>query len=253
MRRVVGLLLLVGLVVTACGEPAEPASIEGAWQLESGTLDGEPIPIVDGHPITLTIEGDTVGGIAACNSYGGSYTLSNGVITFSAFSQTEMACFPEEAMASESAYLQALSRTTSASVTDDSLTLPGEGVELVFSQLPPVPTADLTNTVWVLDGLIDGDSVSSVAGERASLEIYTDGSMIGSTGCRSLHGVYAISGSEVTMTEFLARGECADPAVQAQDDQVTAVLGEGFGVTIEGGSLTLTSQGGLGLTYRAEG
>ncbi|MEX1125605.1 MAG: META domain-containing protein [Acidimicrobiia bacterium] len=124
--------MILGLVLVACGDPAEPASIEGAWQLESGTLDNEPVPLVDDHPITLTIEGDTVGGNASCNSYGGFYTLSDGSITISAMFQTEMACFPDETMASESAYLAALSRVDSVTAEDDSLTLTGEGVELVF-------------------------------------------------------------------------------------------------------------------------
>jgi heat shock protein HslJ len=252
MRWVVG-LLLVGLVVAGCGEPAQPVSIEGAWQLASGTLDNEPIPLVDGHPITMTIEGDTVGGVASCNSYGGSYTLSDGEVTLSALFQTEMACFPEETMAAESAYLEALTRATSATASDDSLTLTGEGVELIFEELPPVPTAELTNTVWVLDGLIEGDAVSSVLGERATLELFTDGSMIASTGCLLLHGVYNISGAEVTVSDFPAGAECADSALQGQHDHVTTVLGDGFSVAIEGQTLTVTAQGNLGLTYRADG
>jgi heat shock protein HslJ len=138
MKKLLLASCVLGLVMTACGEPAEPASIEGVWQLESGTLDGEPIPLVDGHPITLTIEGDTVGGTAACNSYGGSYTISDDEISFSALFQTEMACFPEETMASESAYLEALSRATSVTASDDSLSLTGDGVELTFVELPPV-------------------------------------------------------------------------------------------------------------------
>ncbi|MEX2652697.1 MAG: META domain-containing protein [Acidimicrobiia bacterium] len=137
MKKPLLALGIVGLIVTACGDPAEPGSIEGAWQLETGTLDGEPIPLVEGHPITLTIEGETVGGTAACNSYGGSYTLSDGEVTFSALFQTEMACFPEETMAAENAYLEALSRATSARAGDDFLALTGDGVELAFVELPP--------------------------------------------------------------------------------------------------------------------
>jgi heat shock protein HslJ len=237
--------------LAACGQAAEPASIAGAWQLEEGTLDGDPIPLVDGFPITLTIDAETVGGTAACNGYGGSYTFEDGEIAISELGATAMACVPEETMAAEAAYLEALTRATTVSATDDQLTITGEGVELVFNELPPVPTADLTNTVWVLESLIEGDSVSSVGGERATLELFTDGSMLGSTGCRNLHGRYVVSGGEVQMPEFAAEGECPQE-LQAQDSLVVTVLGDGFRALVEEDILTVTSAGNLGLTYRAE-
>lgn len=63
----VGLALLV-----ACAERAEPAGDPTAiaWELESGTIDDRPIPIVDGHPITLAFAEGEAGGTAACNGYG---------------------------------------------------------------------------------------------------------------------------------------------------------------------------------------
>jgi heat shock protein HslJ len=232
--------------------PAEPASIEGAWQLVSGTLDDEPIPMVDGFPITLTIEAETVGGTAACNGYGGSYTLDDGVLAISELWAEEMACSPEETMASERAFLEALLRATSVTATDGRLAVTGEGVELEFNELPPVPTAELTNTVWVLESLIEGDTTTSVGGERATLELFSDGSMLGSTGCRNLHGKYVVSGAEVLMNELAAEGECPQE-LEAQDSLVVTVLGDGFRALIEDDILTLTSAGNLGLTYRADG
>ena len=136
-------------------------------------------------------------------------------------------------------------------MTDENLTLSGEGVELVFAALPPVPTADLTGTVWVLESLVDEDSVSSVGGDRATLELFSDNSMLGSTGCRDLHGRYEMTGAEVTMPELAAEGECP-PDLQAQDSHVISVLGDGFRASVEGQVLNLTSSGGLGLVYRAQ-
>jgi heat shock protein HslJ len=251
LRLAVGLLLALALV-SGCGEPSEPAAIAGAWQLTSGTLDGEPIPIVDGFPITLTIETTTVSGTAACNGYGGSYAVVDGALVISELAATAMACSPEETMSSESAYLEALTRATSMTVIDDQLTLAGEGVELEFIALPPVPTADLTNTVWVLESLIEGDSASSVGGERATLELFTDGSMLGSTGCRNLNGRYVVSGAEVHINELAANGECPQE-LEAQDGLVVTVLGDGFRALVERDTLTLTSVGNQGLVYRADG
>jgi heat shock protein HslJ len=223
-----------------------------AWELEEGTIDGADLTLVEGHPITLSMTDGQASGTAACNGYFGTVSISGAEISFTGLGATEMACSPEEVMESERRYLEALTRVTGLSVGADSLSLTGDGVELVFTALPPVPTAELTGTVWVLESLIDGDSVSSVGGDRATLELYTDGSMLGSTGCRTLHGRYDVVGAEVTMPEMAAEGECPTD-LQDQDNHVVSVLGDGFRAAVEGDLLTLDSAGGLGLAYRAEG
>ena len=76
--------------------------------------------------------------------------------------------------------------------------------------------------------------------------------MLGSTGCRDLHGRYEVVRAEVLMTEMAAEGECS-PELQDQDGLVVTVLGDGFRPAVIGQDLTLTSMGGLGLAYRAEG
>jgi heat shock protein HslJ len=250
----VSVALSCALLATGCAQPSAPVSDPTgiAWELQSGTVDGAALPVLDSHPITLTFAEDALGGTAACNGYGGTYSISGSDITFSELGATEMACVPEEVMESERLYLASLPTVETFSSTEEDLTLSGDGVELIFGALRPVPTAELTGTVWVLESLIDGDSVSSVAGERATLELYTDGSMLGSTGCRGLHGTYSVIGAEVVMTEMAAEGDC--PAdLEAQDSHVVSVLGDGFRVAIDGQTLTLVSPGGLGLAYRAEG
>ncbi|MGH8948971.1 MAG: META domain-containing protein, partial [Acidimicrobiia bacterium] len=222
-----------------------------AWELVSGSVDGTEIPIVDGHPITLSFTDDTAGGTAACNGYGGSFAISGGDITFSQLGSTEMACMPDTVMTSEIAYLEALPRLEELSMTENELILRGEGVELIYTALPLVPIAELTGTVWVLDTLVQGDSVTSVTGERATLELFTDGSMLGSTGCRTLNGDYSASGAELVMTEMSAHGECP-AALEGQDNHVVAVLGDGFHVAIEGETLSLAASEERGLTYRSE-
>jgi heat shock protein HslJ len=253
MRRLLPALGCAVVVLTACADPggqrADPTAF--AWELASGSVDGAEIPVVDGHPITLSFSEDAATGTAACNGYGATVTTSGAEITFSGLGATEMACSPDQVMESEQRYLEALPQVESWSSTDATLTLTGERVELLFEALPPVPTAELTGTVWVLESLVDGDSASSVGGERATLELFSDHSMLGSTGCRDLHGRYEVVGTEVTMPEMAAEGECP-PDLQAQDDQVISVLGDGFRASVEGQVLNLTSSGGLGLVYRAE-
>ena len=247
-------LTALALVVAACAEPgAGPTDdlTESTWELESGTLDDLPIPIIDSHPITLTFSENGVGGTAACNGYAGSYQISGAEISFSEISLTEMACVPDETMEAERMYLDAMVRIESFDSDDDLLTLTGDGTELVFAALPPVPISDLTGTVWVLDGLIEGDTVSSAMGERATLELFSDGSMLGSTGCRTLNGSYILNGAEVLINELAATGECPQE-LQDQDGLVVTVLGDGFRAIVEGGTLELSSIGDIGLIYSSE-
>lgn len=226
-------------------------SMEGSWELVSGTVDGTPIPIVEGHPITLDVSGDGFGGIAACNHYGAVIDPPPAPGEPYEIFSTAMACLDEGVMESEMAYLAAVERVAGAAEDGDELVLLGEGTELRFRATEPPPVASMTGTVWVLEGLIEGDAVSSVMGEPATLELFTDGSVLGSTGCRTLAGRYEISGADVVFTELTMSGECSDE-LAFQDNHVTSVLGDGFDARIDGANLTLTSRGHLGLLYRAD-
>lgn len=250
MKSIV-LLAALGLLTAACLGTDFADSVEGSWQMTAGTVDGEAMPLIESHPVTITFEDGQVTGTASCNGYGGSYELSGSSVGFGNLAMTEMACFPEETMQAEALFAEAITRVDSISL-DGTLTLSGDGVEMIFEALEPVPEAELTNTVWLLDGLISGDAVTSVAGERATLELFSDGSVLGGSGCRLLHGQYTISGAEVVFTEFAAEGEC-DPSLSEQDAHVVTVLGDGFRAEVDGQRLTLQATGSEGLTYHAEG
>ena len=130
------LIVLFALTLAACGGDGDSGGdpTASSWGLASGTLDGEAIPLVDGHPITLDFDETGVGGQAACNNYFGGYTISDNEISFSDLGQTMMACAPDEVMESETKYLQALALVETFNMGGDSLTLSGDGVELVFDE-----------------------------------------------------------------------------------------------------------------------
>lgn len=253
--RSASLVVVVTIVLAACGsnEPlGPPAGLDGSWQLTSGTHQGAAIEPIATHPVTIAFDGAEVTGTAACNSYGGTFDITESEISFSEMIRTEMACFPTEVMDLEDSFLSALLSVTGVSVTDGVLVLSGEGTTLEFEELPPVPTADLLGTVWVLDGLITLDSVSSLAGDRATLEMFTDGSLLGTTGCRTLTGNYVENAGSVETRSLSAQGECADD-LTAQDNHVVAVLEGPFQVEVDGQTLTIATSGGDGLVYRADG
>lgn len=130
------LVVVIGVALTACLGSDFEASVEGSWQLESGSLNGEPMTMVDTHPITMTLEAGEISGTAACNTYGGDYTLSAGEFAIGeGLSYTEMACQPSEVMESERQFLDSLLLIEEAALVDGGLVLQGPDTELTFVQL----------------------------------------------------------------------------------------------------------------------
>lgn len=252
-------LLAVALTLVACGSAGtpptspsgEPFEPQGSWELTSGHAGGVDIPIVDDHPITLTIEGSEIGGTAACNSYGGRLTVTGGRLEIRDLGMTAMGC-EEPVLAAESAYTAALTAVESIGGDGGELVLSGPDVELRFAALAPPPTAELVDTVWVLETLFVGDVASSTLGQPATLELHSDGTFIGSTGCRSFSGDWRERGEQIVAPSFAMDGPDCPADLSQQDGHVVSVIGDGFVASVVEDLLTLTDPGGVGLVYRAE-
>ncbi len=250
MRRILW-ILTVGLLITACGSDDSGDDLLGEWQLINGEVDGQTLELVPSHPVTITFAEDAFGGTASCNGYGGVYQRANTAIILTDIAVTEMACSPSETMTLESQFLEGLARADGLLLAD-TLSLTGDGVRLMFQAVEPVEEAALLGTVWVLDTLIQGDAASSVSGDRATLEFFSDGSVIGSTGCRGFTGQYVVSGAEVVITDLLAGPEECPGELASQDSQVISAIEGGFRVDIDGDRMTTWTHGDEGLGYRAE-
>ncbi|MGB7980212.1 MAG: META domain-containing protein [Candidatus Nanopelagicales bacterium] len=245
-------IMLIAAVVAAlaaCAEPGDTAATSPA----SATLAGdwvlaEGIDVVDGYPVTLSIDGTTAGGRSACNSYGARVVLDGSAVRFDQVSSTDMGCDPA-VMDVEAAYVDALVQVRSWSIASGQLQLDGP-TPLVFDPRPAVPTEALVDTTWTLESLVSGDTVQSVHGQPATLVLLSDGTLTAGTGCRTLSGRWVQSGAEVFLPELAADGDCpADLA--GQDNHVVSVLGDGFTAQVDGNVLTVTSMGDKGLVYRA--
>lgn len=250
MRRFV-LLMGIGLMLAACGGGDAEDALIGEWQLINGELDGQTLELVPSHPVTITFGDDAFGGTASCNGYGGVYQRAESAIVFDDIAVTEMACIPAEIMILESQFLQALQRADSVLLAE-TMSLTGNGVRLMFQAVEPIEEADLLGTVWVLDTLIQGDTASSVTGDRATLEFFSDGSAIGGTGCRTFSGQYVVSGAEIVFTDLSADGQACVGDLAAQDSHVISAIEGGFRVDIDGDRMITRTQGDQGLGYRAE-
>lgn len=256
MRLLITVVLTL-LLITACAavglEDPPPSFEDIQWQLTSGTVDGQELNPPDTHPITVLFTDGRVSGTASCNGYGGEYAVDGADVEIGLLAMTEMACSPPETMEAESLYGSALPRVTQVATAGDEMFLSGDGVDLAFEALPPVPDAELRNTVWVLESLIRGDAVSSVADERATLEFFSDGSVLGDTGCRGFGGSYEIAGSEILIGDLGSDGHQCEPPLAEQDSRVLSVLEGPMRADIAADRLILTIAGGDGLVYRAEG
>lgn len=253
------LTLVAAVLLAACGSAGAPTPSpsdeafdpEGSWQLTSGRAGGAEIPIVEDHPITLTIEGSEIGGTSACNTYGGRLTVTDGRLEITDLGMTMMGC-EEPVMAAEGAYASALAGVESIGGEGDELVLRGPDVELRFAALAPPPTSELIDTTWVLETVFVGDVAASTVGERATLELRTDGSISGSTGCRSFTGTWIEAGEQIAAPTLTMDGSECPADLTSQDDHVVSVIGDGFVPSVVGDLLTLTDPGGVGLVYRAE-
>ena len=243
-------------------DDASDATVQGDWVLRSGHLDGEEITLVDDWNVTMSIEGDRIGGTAACNSYGGTVEVGDefalgGSFVVGELSWTEMGCEPE-VMELEQRFLAALGRVDSYELADTlSLAETGVGTGLVFDRVEPVDDAELVGATWRLDTLIQGDTASNSPGmDAAFLTFSDDGTLVGSTGCRRLEGEWMLSGATIQIPILSAiddptAGVCA-PESEALDGDIISVVESGSVVEIDGNRLTLTAPGGDGLSFVAE-
>lgn len=259
-RLTLGVAVLL-VLTTACGgdDVAGPDLLADGetWILVDGAVDGVPVLGRPDAVVSLQRTPDGIGGTAACNSYFGTLSSSGDRVSIGQLGQTEMGC-EAPLMEIEQRYLQGLPRVTTGARDDGGLRLSGPGVELVYELEAPEEDAALVGTRWVLDGLVDGDAVSSVSSDLTAAELILEqgGVVRASTGCRWLEGRWTQDGDRIGVTGLAVRdggtmGVC-QPAYEQQDRQVEEVLRDGFGFTIEGDRLRVEGPDGLGLHYRVD-
>jgi len=253
MRRIV-LLLLGVLALAACGTDAGAgggtADVEGEWRLTGGTTGGAELSQPSGTQATLELTGDEARGTAFGNSWFATVRLDGSSFSLDGIGRTEMGSAPE-VMAAESAYLAALGDVRTVAVRGDELVLTGDGVELRFTRVAPVPDSPLEETRWVLESLVDGDIASSTLGEPAVLELRRDGALTASTGCRSVDGSWRSEGDALVLDAAYDMFGCPPP-VDRQDEHVLGVFAARPVASIDADRLTLTAPDGRGLVYRAD-
>lgn len=101
--------------------------IEGSWVVESLAVGGELQPPIDGSTLTLEMAEGRAFGSSGVNRFTGALDGAGG---FGTMASTRMAG-PHELMAQEQIFLDHLGSTETIEITDEGISLVGDGLVLV--------------------------------------------------------------------------------------------------------------------------
>jgi heat shock protein HslJ len=243
MKTLVGAGVLLA-VLTACGQPVGAGGSAGAgptgvYTSESGR------DLVAGTTVRLdfTDDGRLVAN-AGCNTISGAVDTADGALAVAELSTTEMGCAAPQH--SQDEWLTGfLGGSPAWRVDGERLVLSGEGAELVFGREKTPP---LEGTVWVIDGVREGDMVSAVT-ERATVEFSADTVTV-DTGCNSGSAGYQVSGGTIVFDQLVLTKMACAPALADQEQDIVAVLDGEAELAVDGTAITIT-KGGRGVRLTA--
>lgn len=199
--------------------------------------------LVAGSEIRLTFMGEELRIDAGCNSMGGAYTITDGILTAGQMFMTEMAC--EEPLMDQDAWVaEFLSAGAEVTLEAETLTLVGESATIVLVDREVAePDLSLEGTEWTIEGLVSSDAVSSlVAGSPAMLLIEGDTASV-DTGCNTATGPAEVDEAAATITfgPMATTRMACEPDLMDQESAILAVLDGAVTYEIESNRLALTN------------
>jgi heat shock protein HslJ len=250
MRRLVLILGVLGallLVVSACGD--DDTATSGGSDVWGRTFvtDGPPplrVGFTDDHQVTA---------VAECNHLSANARIEDGVLTVDAMGGTEMGCDPDRHAYDE--FLASFFQSSPTVALDGPmLTLTSGADTLVLTDREVAdPDRPLTGTRWVVDGLIDGDSVSSMpAGAQEAFVVFSPGRVEGKTGCNSFGADTTVDGDRIEVQELVTTDVACGDVVMAVEQAMYAALHGTVTYEIDASRLTLHGPDGHGLLLLAD-
>lgn len=117
------------------------------WSLVSFGPAGANTPLVEGSTITLLLADGPAGGMSGCNSYGATYQVEGGNISFDEITSTLVACEDEQVTEQEQRYFDALETASTYELEGNQLRITyddGAGLLVFETPLPggPVPVVE---------------------------------------------------------------------------------------------------------------
>jgi heat shock protein HslJ len=267
-------MLALVVLVAACGgddddnandDDNSPTTAEpGGGQDLSGSLagrtfvatdvqeNGQPRPLVEGTELAVSFDEGGISISAGCNSMSGAAVISDDTIEAGDLVTTEMGCDPpRHAQDDWVANLFATGVDYTLIGNELVVTLDGTVITLVDEAVAS-PDRPLEETVWQLDGLVDGDAVSSLPVGTAATAVFADGEVvIENEGCNRARGPAEIAGSEITIGPLMMTKMGCEPDPTTVEQALTKALDGTVTYTIDAGSLSITNPNGAGLTFFA--
>jgi heat shock protein HslJ len=125
------------LMAAACAADQSAGEMTGGWRLHSLVVSGEDIPLLEDHPVTMTVSDGKLSGVAGCNQYEVEFFHRRGdIAVIGGPEQTLMLC-AAPVIEVERAFLGSLPQVERIAANGDELELTGPAVRLRFEPEPP--------------------------------------------------------------------------------------------------------------------
>jgi heat shock protein HslJ len=202
------------------------------------------VGFTDDHQLTAVSE---------CNHLSANARIDDGVLAVDAMGGTEMGCDPDRHAYDE--FLATFFESSPTIALDGpTLTLTsGDDVLVLTDREVADPDRPLAGTRWVVDGLIDGDAVSSLpAGVGEAYLVFSPGRVEGETGCNSFGADTSVDGDRIEARDLVTTDKACADDVMAVERAIYATLDGSLTHEIEAGRLTLHGPDDHGLILFAD-
>ncbi|WP_086826418.1 META domain-containing protein [Streptomyces sp. NRRL B-24572] len=254
------------LLLTACGTEGGAGSggadtvspdlpVAGThWTVDSVTVDGRRSTAPDGARVDFEEDGRAQGS-GGCNAFGASFAVQGDTLTVTRHEVTTMACSGDRA-GFEPEFLKAFSGPLKGTLKGEDLRLTSPDGQNVL-ELTAEPAVPLRGTTWKIDGLVSGDTASSLpagSGDKARFVIGADGRITGNLGCNNFSATARLDEKARTLTvegpAATTRMICTGPQMNLET-RLYELLDGPLTYRLNHRTLTLTDASHEGLTAAA--
>jgi len=251
-KRLWLLLLFLAVACTpGAARPGEPDTslLDQLLGTDWNLVTWEGMTILPNAAPTLAFEEAGLGGTTGCNHYFGMAVWDGADLTVGEIEMTEMFC--EGVMEQERAYIQALQTAESLTLAGETLTIHTAEGDLTFQ---PPTQATLTDTIWVLGGIAQGDAVMNTWIDSDITAEFKEGHIAGSAGCNSYSAPYEAEGTSLTLGQIVnTLMACEDEERNQRESEFLTALMSVAQYEIHRTTLTLSdAEGNLLLTFQAQ-